>query len=270
MNKPIQINDNIQLYNGECEKIIPELEDNSIDLMVTSPPYNVNLGNNKSGVKPYDQYNDNKKYVDYINWLKDIFEKLYPKMKSGGRLAINVGDPHNGKIPAHVDICHFMVHDLKYLPMANIIWDKSQIPNRAAWGSWCSPSSPSFPRTFEYIMIFAKDSLKLQEKGETDLTPNEFKKWAFSIWKITPETKMKRFGHPAMFPLDMPYRLIKMLSWKNATILDPFNGAGTTAVAAERLGRKYIGIELSKNYCDTTVKRIKNTRNKIELDIFEE
>jgi len=270
MNKPIQINDNIKLYNGECEKIIPELEDNSIDLVVTSPPYNVNLGDNKFNKNPYNLYNDNKEHKEYINWLKDIFEKLYPKMKVGSRIVINIGDGKNNRVPSHSDIINFMTHDLKYLPMANIIWEKSQISNRFSWGSYCSPSSPSFPTPFEYILIFAKDSFKLQEKGETDLTPNEFKKWAFSIWKITPETKMKRFGHPAMFPLDMPYRLIKMLSWKNATILDPFNGAGTTAVAAERLGRKYIGIELSKEYCDTTVKRINNTRNKIELDIFEE
>ncbi len=270
MINPIIITDNIKLYNGKCEKIIPILKDSSIDLVICSPPYNVSLGDNKSGVKPYDQYNDNKKYIDYINWLKDIFQKLYSKMKVSGRVVINVGDPHNGKIPAHVDIAHFMVHDLKYLPMASIIWNKYQTPNICAWGSWRSPSSPSFPRTFEYIMIFAKETLKLQEKGETDLVPNEFKKWAFSIWNIVPDTKMKKWNHPATFPVELPYRCIKMLSWKKATILDPFNGVGSTGVAAEKLGRKYIGIELSKNYCDTTVKRINNTRNQIELDIFKE
>ena len=270
MCKPIKITDNIQLYNGDCEEIIPLLEDNSIDLCICSPPYNVSLGDNKFNKNPYDLYDDNKDYDVYINWLKDIFGKLYPKMKKGGRLCVNVGDPHNGKIPAHVDICHFMVHDLKYLPMANIIWEKSQISNRFSWGSYASPSSPSFPKPFEYIMIFAKETLKLQEKGETDLNPEEFKKWAFSIWKITPETKMKKYNHPAMFPLDLPYRYIKMLSWKNAMILDPFNGAGTTAKAAELLGRKYIGIELSEEYCKTTIKRIKNTRNAMERDIFGE
>ena len=129
MDQPIQITDNIKLYNGKCEKIIPTLENNSIDLCITSPPYNVDLGHNKSGVKPYDQYNDNKKYKDYISWLKDIFEKLYPKMKVSGRVVINVGDPHNGKIQTHVDVAHFMVNELKYLPMGNIIWEKSHTPN---------------------------------------------------------------------------------------------------------------------------------------------
>ena len=266
--KPIIITDNIKLYNGKCENVIPTLENNSIDLCVNSPPYNVDLGNNKFNKNPYDQYNDNKDYKEYINWLKDIFGKLYSKMKVGGRVVINVGDPHNGKIPAHVDIAHFMVHDLKYLPMANIIWNKSQISNRFSWGSWCSPSSPSFPKPFEYIMVFAKETLKLQEKGETDLTPDEFKKWAFSIWNMVPDTKMKKWKHPATFPVELPYRCIKMLSWKKATILDCFSGVATTGVACEQLSRKYIGIELSKNYCDTAVRRINNTRNQIELDIF--
>ncbi len=79
---------------------------------------------------------------------------------------------------------------------------------------------------------------------------------------------MKKWNHPATFPVELPYRCIKMLSWKKALILDPFSGAGSTGVAAELLGRKYIGIELSKNYCDTTIKRINNTRNQIELNIF--
>ena len=101
---------------------------------------------------------------------------------------------------------------------------------------------------FEYILVFAKDNTKLQAKGKTDLTAREFQKWAYSIWNIAPETKMKKIGHPAMFPKELPYRLIKMLSWEKATVLDPFNGAGTTGVACNELGRKYIGIEMSKKY----------------------
>ena len=189
-------------------------------------------------------------------------------MKKSGRIALNVGDPHNGKILSHVDISHFMVRELNYLSMANIVWEKSQISNRLSWGSWCSASSPSFPKSFEYIMIFAKETLKLEEKGETDLLPEEFKKWAISMWKIAPDTKMKELKHPATFPLALPYRLIKMLSWKNATVLDPFNGAGTTGVACKKLGRKYIGIEISQDYIDISLKRI-NKADEQNCDIFE-
>ena len=79
---------------------------------------------------------------------------------------------------------------------------------------------------------------------------------------------MKKIGHPAMFPVELPRRLIKMLSWKNATVLDPFNGAGTTGVACNELGRDYIGIEMSKEYCDITKHRIDNLRPKSETDMF--
>ena len=88
------------------------------------------------------------------------------------------------------------------------------------------------------------------------------------MWNIAPETQMNKIGHPAMFPINLPYRLIKMLSWKNATVLDIFNGAGTTGVACELLKRNYIGIEMSKKYCDLTIKRINNIRPEEERDIF--
>ena len=265
----IKINNKIKLYHNKSEDIIPILEDKSIDLVITSPPYNVDLGKNKFNDNPYDMYNDNLDHFEYIKWLKDdIFGPLYPKLKSGGRCVINIGDGKNGAVPTHSDIIHFMARELKYIPMANIIWNKSQIGNRFSWGSYMSPSCPSFPKPFEYIMVFAKDNTKLQIKGETDLIPKEFKEWAFSIWNIAPETKMKEIGHPAMFSINIPYRLIKMLSWKNATILDPFNGAGTTGVACKELDRKYIGIEMSEQYCDITVKRLNDTKSITEIDMF--
>lgn len=264
--KSIKLSDNSKLYHGEAENIIPELKDDSIDLVITSPPYNVDLGNNKYYTSAYDLYNDNKEHKDYISWLKDIFKKLIPKMKEGGRICINIGDGKNGTIPTHSDVIQFMIQDLRYILMANIIWNKSQHGNRCAWGSFASPSSPSFPNPFEYIMVFAKGTKKLQYTGETDVTNGEFIKWSLGVWNFAPETQMKKIGHPAMFPVNLPYRLIKMLSWKEATVLDIFNGAGSTGVACEKLGRKYIGIEMSKKYCDITKKRIDGTRPLIEID----
>jgi site-specific DNA-methyltransferase (adenine-specific) len=264
------MNNTVDIILGKSEEKIPTLLDSSIDLVVTSPPYNVDLGNNKFNESPYDLYNDNKSHAEYISWLKDIFQKIYVKLRSGGRVAINIGDGKNGAVPTHADIIHFMTHDLKYIPMANIIWEKSQISNRFSWGSFSSPSSPSFPKSFEYIMVFAKENNKLQTAGETDLSPQEFKAWALSVWKIAPEKSMKKIGHPAMFPIDLPIRLIKMLSWKNATVLDPFNGAGTTGVACKKLQRNYIGIEMSQKYIDISWDRINNyARNWVENDIWD-
>jgi site-specific DNA-methyltransferase (adenine-specific) len=250
------ISDNIRLYNNDCLDAIFYLEDQTIDLVITSPPYNVNLGKNKYNKNGYDVYNDNKEHSEYISWLKTIFWYLYSKLKKGSRVAINMGDGKNGKIPTHSDIIQFMTK-IGYLPFATIIWEKGQIGNRRAWGSWLSPSSPSFPKPFEYILIFAKESYKLQTKGVTDLEKQEFIDWSLAMWKIQPENRMKKIGHPAMFPTELPYRLIKKLSWKGATVLDIFNGAGSTGVACQQLGRKYIGIELSKKYCEISMNRWK-------------
>ncbi len=264
----ININERTKLYHGKSEEVIPEIEDNSIDLVITSPPYNVDLGNNKYYKNVYDLYKDNKDHESYIKWMKDIFLKISPKLVKGGRICINVGDGKNGAVPTHSDIMQFMTKELNYIPMSTIIWDKSQIGNRLAWGSFASPSSPCFPSPFEYIMIFAKENKKLQSSGETDLNNKEFIDWSLGIWNMTAETRMQKIGHPAMFPVTLPYRLIKMLSWKGATVLDPFNGAGTTGVACNMLGRNYIGIELSEKYCEITQKRINDTRGIEETDMF--
>ena len=250
----------MKLYNGDCLEVMKAIHDKSIDLIITSPPYNVDLGNNKYNKTPYNTYNDNKEHSDYMEWLKDIFQEAYRLLKSGGRVAINIGDGKNGAIPTHSDIIHFMTKDIGYIPMATIIWDKSQISNRAAWGSWLSPSSPSFPTPHEYILIFAKESKKLITKGETDLTEDEFKSWAYGIWKIKPETNMKKVGHPAVYPIELPTRLIKMLSWKDATILDPFMGSGTTGVACINTNREFIGIELDTGYFNIAKQRIEEAK----------
>lgn len=248
-----------QLHHGDCQETIALLDYESIDLVVTSPPYNVNLGDNKYNKNPYDLYNDNKEHAEYISWLKNIFASLAPKLKVGGRVCINVGDGKNGKVPTHSDIIQMMI-ELGYLPMTTIIWNKNSVASRTAWGSYASPSCPSFPSPFEYIMVFAKETTKLQWKGEKDITEQEFVDWSLGMWSIKPETRMKKLGHPAMFPLDIPTRLIKMLSYKWAVVFDPFNGLGTTGVACEVLGRHYIGSEISKEYYDKAKVRIQDVR----------
>jgi len=171
----------ILIYNNDCLDVIGKLEDNSIDLVVTSPPFNVNLGNNKYNKNPYDLYQDNKEHRDFIGWLESVFSAIYPKLKSSGRIAINIGDRNNGRITTHSDIIHFMTQKIGYLMFGEIIWNKGHIGNRKGWGSWCSPSCPSFPTPYEYILIFAKDSLMLSSSGETDLQRQEFIDWSLPM-----------------------------------------------------------------------------------------
>ena len=245
-----------RIYNIDCLKGIELLDNKSIDLCVTSPPYNVNLGNNKYNKNAYDLYNDNREHKEYIKWLKTIFETLYPKLKSGGRVCINIGDGKNGSIPTSSDIINFMTHEINYIPMAHIIWEKNQIGNRTSWGSFKSPSCPSFPTPFEHILVFCKESKKLQDVGETDLTKEEFIDWSLSLWRFPPETRQKKYGHPAMFPEELPRRCIKMFSWVNATVIDIFSGLGTTCKVAKELNRNYIGFEISDEYCKLSIQRI--------------
>ena len=244
-----------KIYNEDCLEGISKLSNDCIDLIVTSPPYNVNLGNNKYNKNPYNLYNDNKDHKEYILWLKRIFGSCQRVLKDGGRVCINIGDGKNGAIPTSSDIIQFMV-ELQYIPMTHIVWDKSQIGNRTAWGSFKSPSCPSFPTPFEHILVFGHKSNKLQYKGETDLTKEEFIEWANALWKFAPQTNQKKIGHPAMFPVELPKRCIKMFSWVGATVLDPFMGSGTTAIACINTNRNYIGFELDKHYCDIANERI--------------
>ena len=136
----ITINKKSTLYNGDCEEVLKTLDDGSIDLIVTSPPYNVDLGDNKYNKNPYDMYYDNKDHIAYLSWLKNIFWRAHIKLKKGGRVAINIGDGKNGRVPTHSDIIQFMTQDLHYLPMANIIWRKNTAGNRCSWGSYIAPS----------------------------------------------------------------------------------------------------------------------------------
>lgn len=244
------------IYNIDCLHGLKQLQNNIIDLIITSPPYNVDLGNNKYNRNPYDLYNDNKEHQQYIDWLKEIFKEAYRVLKDGGRICINIGDGKNGSVPTHSDIIYFMTHELNYIPITTIIWNKNQIGNRTAWGSFNSPSCPSFPTPFEYLLVFAKGNKKLQNKGDTDLTKEEFINWSLSIWNFAPETKMKQIGHPAMFPEELAKRCIKMFSWIGSNVLDPFSGAGTTCKVAKELNRNYIGFDISKEYCDIANKRI--------------
>ncbi len=243
------------VYCGKCEDLLHQFDDETFDLVVTSPPYNVDLGNNKYNKDGYDLYDDKQEYQSYMKFMKKLFgDILYPKVKNGGRICINIGDQNNGRVPVHSDFIQFMKK--RYLPFSTIIWNKNNVSNRCAWGSYMKPSCPSFPSQFEYILIFSKWNLKLQEDGESDLTKENFVEYTKSIWNISPERNIKE--HPAVFPEEIPRRLIKMLTYKNMVVLDPFMGSGTTCKVAKEMGRRYIGIEISSNYCKLARERMNN------------
>lgn len=256
-----------KIVHSKVEKYTPILPDDFVDLVVTSFPYNV-------GLQGYDSYQDNKRHNLYIRWLKRVFKQMYPKLKEGGRLALVMGDGKNGKVPTHIDVSHFMAHDLGYLPMATIVWNKRNTSNRTAWGSFMSPSEPSLPTPFEYIMVYAKGSYRLQWEGETDLNKEEFINWSLSHWTLERQAYKKSNYiinnkiHPAPFPEDIPVRLMKLFSWTGSVIYDPFMGTGTTALAAQKNNRHFVGCDKSKRYCDLATKRLKETV--VSYSLFED
>ena len=243
-----------QVYNMDCLNGISLLDDNSINLCITSPPYNLWKDTKYKKIK-YNEYKDDQDYKEYLKWLGMIFSSLRSKLTSDGRVVINIGDKKNGLIPTHIFIANFML-DMGFFYYTTIIWNKSQISRRTAWGSFQSPSCPSFPTPFEYILVFYKDSRKLTHKGETDLTKQEFIDWSLALWTFTPETRMKKFGHPAMFPEELPKRCIKMLSYIDDVVFDPFGGLFTTALVAKKLNRRYISFENDKKYFEIGQKRL--------------
>lgn len=230
-------------------EFLKELPDACVDLIFTSPPYNFGLG--------YDGYEDTSKWDDYFNRLFKITDECIRVLKYGGRLVLNVQPLYSDYIPSHHIISGHLI-EMGMLWKGEIIWEKNNYNCKyTSWGSWKSPSSPYLKYTWEFVEIFCKGDLKKEGcKEDIDITGDEFKQWVVAKWSIAPESRMKKFGHPAMFPEALAERVFKLFSYRNDLILDPFNGAGTSTAVAKRLGRKFIGIDISENYCDIARRRI--------------
>lgn len=241
---------------GDSEVILKRLPDNCVDLIFTSPPYNFGL--------EYEVHKDGVNWREYFDKLFRIFEECIRVLKFGGRIVVNVQPLFSDYIPIHHIISNFFMQK-KLIWKAEIIWDKHNYNCKyTAWGSWKSPSNPYFKYTWEFLEVFSKGSLTHHgNKKLADISAEEFKKWVFAKWDIAPEYNMKKYGHPAMFPEELATRVLKLFSYKNDVVLDPFNGVGTTTVVAKRLGRIYIGIDISEEYCRKAEERIQKEREKL-------
>lgn len=234
---------------GDCLEMIKNIPDDSVDLIITSPPYNVGI--------EYNSNDDNLEYESYLNWLKEIFGQAYSKLKNGGRICVNVAMESNksGKKYLSNDISN-MLEDIGYLRNSTIIWDKQNLSKRTAWGSWKSPSCPNIINPLEVIIVCSKGTRKKTgDKSKIDITKEEFIEYSLGVWKFGSESA-KRVKHPAPFPVELPYRCLKMFSYVGDVVLDPFMGSGTTGVACKKLDRDFIGIELDKTYYDIAKERI--------------
>lgn len=238
-----------QIYNIDCLQGFKQIDDNSIDLIFTSPPYNFDMN--------YSEYDDKKKWNEYFDWLNKVWIECKRVLKSGGRLCVNIQPLFSDYIPSHHIISNQLL-SLELLWKGEILWEKNNYNCKyTAWGSWKSPSSPYLKYTWEFIEIFCKDKLKKKGlKENIDITGDEFKQWVLAKWSIAPEKRMKEYEHPAMFPEELASRILKLFSYKDDIILDPFNGVGTTTKVAYELGRNYIGFDIDEQYCETARNRL--------------
>lgn len=242
-----------KIHQGDCVEVICGLENDSIDLVVTSPPYNVGID--------YGEYDDNISMANYSVMIEEMFVVLDWKMKNTGRICINISLKNENGIVDIPSIIKEKAENIGWEQRFEIIWNKGNSESSSAWGSWRSPSSPRPIFNHEYILIF--DVGDGNKESEKTLPKDEFMKYVKSVWNISPETSSK---HPAAFPKEIVRRLIKLNSYEEDIVLDPFIGSGTTAVVAEQLNRRWVGIDLNPDY-------VEMSRNRIEKEtkyIFDE
>jgi DNA modification methylase len=225
-----------------------ELPDNSIHLMVTSPPYNVG--------KDYDE---SLTLDEYRNFLKRVWKETYRVLVPGGRACINIANlGRKPYIPLHTFIIQDML-DLSFLMRGEIIWNKaSSSGTSTAWGSWRSPANPTLRDVHEYILVFSKGTFgrKKVSHRNISISKDEFLEFTKSVWTFQTESARK-IGHPAPFPVELPYRLIQLYTYEQEVILDPFIGSGQTAIGAIKTNRHFVGYDVDKSYVELAEKGIK-------------
>jgi len=237
-------------------KAMTRIPDQSLDLIITSPPYN--FGHEYA----QDSNNDTHEWTRYFEQLLTVWRQCERVLKPGGRMAVNIQPLFSDYIPSH-HIISQQLASLGLLWKAEFLWEKNNYNAKyTAWGSWRSPSMPYIKYTWEFIEVFDKMTHKKGGRREDiDITGDEFKEWVLGKWSFPPEIRMKDYCHPAMFPEELPRRLMKLFSYKNDIVLDPFNGAGTTTLVAWKLHRRFIGIDVSQQYCDMALRRLAAAKN---------
>ena len=234
------------IYCKSSEKM-DEIPDYSVHLMITSPPYNV--------TKEYDK---DLTLDDYRELLKQVFTETYRKLVTGGRACINIANlGRKPYIALHSYIIQDML-DIGFLMRGEIIWNKgSSASPSTAWGTWLSAANPILRDVHEYILVFSKEAFNrknLPGKIST-IARNEFLDFTKSVWTF-PAESARKIGHPAPFPVELPYRLIQLYSFKDEIVIDPFCGSGSTFIAAIRAGRHYTGYDTDESYIELSKRRI--------------
>ncbi len=240
-----------RIVRGDAREVLEALPRESVHLAITSPPYNLRV--------PYRGYDDNLSPEEYLRWLREVWRTLAPVLVPGGRFVLNVAPTSIKEFrPIHHDLSRDL-RELGYIMRTEIIWYKQTMGRRTAWGSWRSPSNPHIIPSWEYVLVFSKGQWNLPgDRAAIDISAREFEAFSDGFWKIPPERVRK--GHPAPFPEELIERLVKFYSYRGNVVLDMFGGTGTVAAVARRLGRHYLHIDSSEEYCRLAAARVRAAR----------
>ena len=241
------------------------IPDASVGLVVTSPPYFAG----KAYEEALGEDHIPSDYVDYLTMLRDVFAECVRVLEPGGRMVVNVANL--GRRPFRslaADVTDILQDDLGLLLRGEVVWMKQRgSSGSCAWGSYRSPTNPVLRDTTERLVIASKGRFdralsvgKREKRGlpfESTVTGDEFMEATLDVWEIAPESAT-RVNHPAPFPVSLVERCIHLYSFAGDVVLDPFMGSGSTAVAARRAGRRFVGYDTDPSYVELAQERLRN------------
>jgi site-specific DNA-methyltransferase (adenine-specific) len=242
-----------------------QVRDGSVALVVTSPPYYAG----KQYEEELEREGVPSSYLEYLDLLRGVFDECTNKLEPGGRIAVNVANL--GRKPYRslsADVIRILQDDLGLLLRGEVIWRKGEgAGGNCAWGSFRNAANPVLRDITERVVIASKGRFD-RAKGrperehldlpyESTIDADEFMAATLDVWDIPPESA-RRVSHPAPFPLELPERLIRLYTFADDLVLDPFMGSGSTLVAAKRLGRRFVGYDLDPTYIDIAKLRVRD------------
>jgi site-specific DNA-methyltransferase (adenine-specific) len=247
-----------------------DVDDNSVALVVTSPPYFAG----KAYETDLEAGHIPSTYLEYLGMLRDVFAECRRVLEPGGRMCVNVANL--GRKPYRSlagDVTTILQDELAMLLRGEVIWVKAKgAAGSCAFGSYMKASNPVLRDLTERVVIASKgrfsrapDLKKRKQLGlpcESDISKEEFLASTLDVWEIRPE-RARRVQHPAPFPVELPERLIRLYTYIDDVVLDPFLGSGSTAVAAVKNGRHYVGYDTDPDYVAIAEARIAEARGAV-------